>query len=325
MFISTSSLYDAQTQALACCRSDLAGAMAQGNAPNSTSTLQAIARAEAAGIEGAVAGAFYARGELNNQGTPYGFFSQPLEGRADGFAVLIDINLREAAFNRVLAYLEEGFFLDKYTKTLTVELMTYNGQRRYLCALAVTFAFTPGGNIEIDYSANTVNAQPYYYDAHDASAERVYYLRVSMEALFVLLVLLMLFMEVVDLFRCVAATGSVHGYFASVWNYVDLASITLMCVCVVFWGTMLGRFSDFDVSHRYDVYLNNNQAARLLELDQGGSPLTAFSNVVHEFGTIVAMHVLYITFHGVNIFLCLLRFLKYCDFQPRMGVVNAKP
>jgi hypothetical protein len=31
-----------------------------------------------------------------------------VDGREDGFSVLVDINLREAAFNRIMAYLEVG-------------------------------------------------------------------------------------------------------------------------------------------------------------------------------------------------------------------------
>ena len=102
MFISTSSLYDDQTQSLACCRSEIGGQLAQGNAVNSTETLDAIKREESDGIEGATVGAFYAKSELNKQGTPYGFFSQPIDGRDEGFTVLVDINLREEAFNRVM-------------------------------------------------------------------------------------------------------------------------------------------------------------------------------------------------------------------------------
>jgi|AntAceMinimDraft_5_1070358.scaffolds.fasta_scaffold20682_2 hypothetical protein len=318
VFISTSSLYDAQVQNLVCCRSDVAGQFAQGNAANSTLT----AGAEMDDTDGAKEGAFYARSELNKQGTPFGFFSQSLDGRVDGFAVLVDINLREAAFSRVMAYLEEGFFLDQYTKTLSVELLTYNGQHRYLCALVVTFTFTEGGQIEIDYSTNTADVQPYFYDRNDKGAERMFNLRVGMEAFFVLLVFLMLLVEVMELVQCVVATGSVTGYFASLWNYIDLTSIALLSVCIAFWGLMLTRFVTFTTLHRYDVYLDNSQAARLLEMGQGGSPLRAFVDMVNDFNTIVNMQVLYVTFHGVNIFLCLLRFLKHCDFQPRMGVVT---
>ena len=103
VFISTSSLFDPQTQSLACCRSEIGGQLAQGNAVNSTETLDAIRREESdGGIEGATVGAFYAKSELNKQGTPYGFFSQPIDGRDKGFTVLVDINLREEAFNRVM-------------------------------------------------------------------------------------------------------------------------------------------------------------------------------------------------------------------------------
>jgi hypothetical protein len=39
-------------------------------------------------------------------------------------------------------------------------------------------------------------------------------------------------------------------------------------------------------------------------------------------GQIIVVQVLYNTLNGINIFLSLLRFLKYCDFQPRLGVVT---
>jgi hypothetical protein len=186
----------------------------------------------------------------------------------------------------------------------------------------VTFEFTAGGNIEIDYTTNAANAQPYFFDKGDKGAERMVHLRMFVEALFVLLVLLTLLMEVVELVQCVLVTGSIQGYFASVWNYIDLISIGFFCTCIILWGVMLESFNSFETMHRYDVYLDNNQAARLLELGQGGSPMREFISVVNKFRDIVEIRVLYITFHGVNIFLCLLRFLKYCDFQPRMGVVT---
>jgi hypothetical protein len=53
-----------------------------------------------------------------------------------------------------------------------------------------------------------------------------------------------------------------------------------------------------------------NQAARLLEMNQGGAAMREFVGMVNDFNDIMAHQVLYITFHGINIFLCLLRFLK---------------
>ena len=68
----------------------------------------------------------------------------------------------------VAAYLEEGFFLDRFTKMLTVEIIMYNGNNRYLCNLVVEFEFTEGGNILVEYSAEAANSQPYWYNSAGA-------------------------------------------------------------------------------------------------------------------------------------------------------------
>ena len=61
----------------------------------------------------------------------------------------------------------------------------------------------------------------------------------------------------------------------------------------------------------------------MLELKDGGTHLETFvSDVVDSFDAIIQIQGAYATMNGINIFLCLLRFLKYCDFQPRMGVVT---
>ena len=98
-------------------------------------------------------------------------------------------------------------------------------------------------------------------------------------------------MEIVELIQCIIATGSVKGYFESIWNYVDVLSITLFCVSIAMWGAMVTQFRKFNTLHRYDVYLNNNQAARLLELKAGGAAMQDFVSVVNDFNDIMANQV----------------------------------
>ena len=93
--------------------------------------------------------------------------------REAGFAVVIDINLRENAFNKLIEYLEDGFFIDKYTKNLKVEVLTYNGELRYFCNLVVDFDFSQGGNIQVEYSADSAATQPYYHDPDDETGALV--------------------------------------------------------------------------------------------------------------------------------------------------------
>ena len=181
--------------------------------------------------------------------------------------------------------------MDHFTKMLTVELIMYNGNNRYLCNLVVEFEFTEGGNILVEYSAEAANSQPYWYDSDDNGAQRAYNLRIIFESIFVLLVFGTLVIEVVELIQCVIATGSVKGYFASIWNYVDVFSIALFCVSIAMWGAMVTQFNKFDTLHRYDVYLNNNQAARLLELKAGGAAMQDFVSAVNDFNAIMATQV----------------------------------
>ena len=82
---------------------------------------------------------YYENSEINSRGVPYGFYSVEFGRRETGFPILIDVNAEETAFNKVITYLEEGFYLDKYTKSLKVEILTYNADLRYFCRYVSNF------------------------------------------------------------------------------------------------------------------------------------------------------------------------------------------
>ena len=178
VFISTSRLYDPEAKNKMCCRPE--------------SDAQGGSNASDPGFK------FYKNSELNVRGVPYGFYPT-LEGREAGFAVVIDINLRENAFNKLIEYLEDGFFIDKYTKNLKVEVLTYNGELRYFCNLVVDFDFSQGGNIQVEYSADSAATQPYYHDPDDETEVNNYNLRCLLEAVFCLFVLSAMFTELTEL------------------------------------------------------------------------------------------------------------------------------
>eukprot|EP00897_Mesotaenium_endlicherianum_P009729 jgi/Mesen1/8785/ME000527S08295 len=53
---------------------------------------------------------------------------RPAVGYPDGFSVIFDINLSHDQAAARLQYLEDGFFIDNGTRSLLVQLVTYNGQ-----------------------------------------------------------------------------------------------------------------------------------------------------------------------------------------------------
>jgi len=269
--------------------------------------------------------AYYESSEINPMGVPYGFYSVDFENRENGFPILIDINAAEDAFNRVITYLEEGFYLDKYSKSFTVEILTYNGDLRYFCRYVSEFSFTQGGSIIVQSTADAMDSQPYYYDPNDKQAESFYLVRRVFEAIFCASCLFTLSIELFQLCAAVWKDGHPGAYFSSVWNYIELASIGMHIGTILMWVLHVEAVRKFDTKLSYDVYVDpqHTQEARFLKFAEDGSTLKYFvDNVMDDFVAILNNRGIYVTVNGINIFLCLLRFFKAADFQPKLGIVT---
>ena len=268
---------------------------------------------------------YYESSEMNPRGVPYGFYSVDFEKREKGFPIFIDINAAENAFNRVMTYLENGFYLDKYTKSFTVEILTYNGDLRYFCRYVSEFSFTQAGSILVKSTADAMDSQPYYYDPNDKQAESLYIVRRVFEAIFCVSCLLTLSVELFQLIVAVWIDGHPGAYFSSIWNYIELASIAMHICTVVMWVLHVEAMRKFDAKLSYDVYVDpqHSQEARFLKFDENGSTLKYFvDKVMDDFVVILNNRGIYVTINGINIFLCLLRFFKAADFQPKLGIVT---
>jgi hypothetical protein len=267
---------------------------------------------------------YYESSEIN-RGVPYGFYSVDFERRENGFPILIDINAAEDAFNRVITYIEEGFYLDKYTKSFTVEILTYNGDLQYFCRYVSEFSFTQAGSILVASTANAMDSQPYYYDPNDKQANSFYLIRRVFEAIFCVSCLFTLSIELFQLSAAVWKDGHPGAYFSSVWNYIELASIGMHIGTIMMWVLHVEAVRKFDTKLNYDVYVDpqHRQEARFLKFAGDGSTLKYFvDNVMDEFVAILNNRGIYVTINGINIFLCLLRFFKAADFQPKLGIVT---
>ena len=268
---------------------------------------------------------YYESSEINPMGVPYGFYGVDFERRENGFPILIDINAAEDAFNRVITYIEEGFYLDKYTKSFTVEILTYNGDLKYFCRYVSEFSFTQAGSILIASTANAMDSQPYYYDPNDKQAKSFYLIRRVFEAIFCVSCLFTLSIELFQLSAAVWKDGHPGAYFSSVWNYIELASIGMHIGTIMMWVLHVEAVRKFDTKLNYDVYVDpqHRQEARFLKFAGDGSTLKFFvDNVMDDFVAILSNRVIYVTINGINIFLCLLRFFKAADFQPKLGIVT---
>lgn len=247
---------------------------------------------------------------------PHGFRHTDTPGFSDGFPVFVENNLSQEQAARLMTYLQEGLFLDPLrTKKLTAILLTYNGELEYFCLSRVEFDFE-GGAIHVSHSTNSLRLDLYSGSEGDN-------LRLAGEIILAVLIMVSLAVETLDLVETTRAAGTVAAYFASFWNYIDVASLAIfVATTVIWWSTYFKHTSKFSPSETYDVYENNKQPANFLTLADGGRGLDQAALMYSDVTTIVGLYQLYAALHGINIVLSLLRMLKLMDFQPRLGVIT---
>ena len=113
------------------------------------------------------ASALYQQTELNSFNTPFGFFPDPLPDGTDGtgkstvFSVFFDVNMGQQRTEELLTRLTDGFFFDELTKSVTVELVTFNSHLNSFSSVLVALAFTEAGEILVNSRIDTVIVELY--------------------------------------------------------------------------------------------------------------------------------------------------------------------
>jgi len=287
---------------------------------------------------------------FNDNQVPYGFhyfsFSKN-SAYQNGFPVFFDINLNEkSALENYFGYVQQGYYIDEdRTKEVTAQLLTYNAELRTFANIKITWTFAVAGKIEIKHSIQAVRVE-LYTNTQDK-------IRLAMEIMMAVFSVMALALELSELIESRQKYGTIKAYFRSAWNYVDLLSITIQIVCVIYWWIFVFAYAlPFDVSDkpggRYDVYADLDAKANFLRLggscyDDGAIPegesaaqnaincdpnlvrgkamqdLGGMLGDIQACGDILAF---YMTLSGINIILMISRSLKLMDFQPRLGIVT---
>lgn len=78
-----------------------------------------------------------------------------MQGYAPGFPVLLSTRMSQHRSADALQYLLDGNYLDKQSKRLTAELLTYNGDLQVVGYTRITFDWQQDGSIKGDCCANS--------------------------------------------------------------------------------------------------------------------------------------------------------------------------
>eukprot|EP00854_Cymbomonas_tetramitiformis_P015579 gene15579-18470_t len=234
------------------------------------------------------------------------------------FHVWLDINLNAQRAQDMVKYMEDGLYIDDQTKQVTVQLVTYNAQLHFFANSEINFQFedTYGGLINIVKSVQTVNIE--LYTTFSGQVRAVF------EMMFLVLVMLSAVNEGREAYHIYQETGSVAGYFKSGWNYIDITSIGMNFVTLCLWINFI--FTDartFSMEPRYHAMASLTGKGRWLMRNQDN--VEDFDRVINRFQEMSRMtdfQVEYMMQNGLNSFFLIMRILKLCDFQPRMGIIT---
>jgi hypothetical protein len=252
---------------------------------------------------------------FNPRDIPYGFRHKSIPGFSDGFPYFFDINLSADEAERWLDFMNYGLMIDDVkTEKVTAQIVVYNAELGYFGNVMVFFEFTEGGKIEVSHSVNTIKVE--LYESTDD------WVRFAMEILLTIGAVHSVYAEVMDLVESKRTRGSYLAYFSSVWNYIDVASISIHIGTIFMWFTFGWKLAaDFSPDIHYDIYKNLEASAFLPNL-KVPNQMAEMGALFLEMKDLVTYLQLYMTLSGINIILMLARILKLMDFQPRLGVIT---
>lgn len=269
------------------------------------------------GTDPAVTGNFapYCSELYNPRDIPYGFRHKSLPGYDAGFPYFFDINLSADEAQRWVDVMNYGLMIDDIkTQKVSAQIVVYNAELGYFGNVMVFFEFSEGGKVQVTHAVNTIKVELYDSDAD--------MFRLAMEVVLCLGVIWSVYEELMDVFETKKATGTYAAYFASVWNYVDVASIGLHVLTIIMWFTFgLNLAANFAPDIHYDIYKNLEASAFVTNL-KVPNQMVEMGAMFLEMKSLVEYLQLYMTFSGINIMLLLGRILKLMDFQPRLGVIT---
>ena len=238
---------------------------------------------------------FYSPGEINPLGVPYGFFPAPAGSTV--FPVYLDVNVDQTRASEVLAYMQDGFFIDGDTQSVAVEFVSFNQALQFFSYTKVTFIFTEAGEIQVRSRVDTVPVNE--YSTPDD------YFRACLEVLFVINWAVSVHVARREA-RHAWKRGLLGEHMSSMSFIIDFLNFTLSGVQMLFWLILVfGYLLPFSIPARFNVYADLKAPARYFRLDNGGAGLAAAQAAITTVTKMSMLNTLYAMLNGLNIiFLC---------------------
>jgi len=227
------------------------------------------------------------------------------------FNVYLDSRVTETQAKRMLAFMNEGSFIDGFTKQIDVQMVTFNTNVNLFASLIFTFYWETGGGITWDFKLQTV-----FVDIYRGAKGQA---QLILEIVCVIFLAANCVYEMRDIFIGIRVMKPLQ-YFMDPMNVFDWFHLIMMWVGWILWALYYQRASTFEMNAAYPVLADPGAKARLFVTDAENEKI--FLEFVHEIQSASDALAQYVAVSSICVLLFVIRVLKNLDFQPRMGLVT---
>ena len=256
--------------------------------------------------------ALFNTSELNEGGIPNGFYVPTNKKLAKyfGHAVLYQNNLKKFDADRLTSFLQEGFFIDALTKSVSVTYMSFNAYDQSYHKFTTIFSLEfPSGGVKINYEHMSFMVNPYFRNE----------ILIIVQVLYWFLVFLTCGEEILEM---LIACKQGENYFSDGWNFLELGCIALQLFNFVWWFVILRARNNFAPREQYVAYpMQTFKTGGMLH----GRNETAFNEAMqmyYDAEKITRDLAIYETIQTCILFFILVRWFKQLDFHPEFGVIT---
>jgi hypothetical protein len=215
-------------------------------------------------------------------------------------------------------------WIDSQTRDVEVRFAVYNGNYKLFALVQVMFEFDVGGQLEKRIKISVLDLE-----LEECTSNEMKALQSSSTAgclmtdfwsrkwwkylLLIAYVGLTASGELADMWDAYQFMGSPLHYFTDFWNYIDAGQVVAYLICGLYFIVL--RTTDVKIGQRF----NWGPSAPVIDGETGEQALLKITNAITDASVTFAN---YKIISVLNLFLLMVRFFKFCRYQPKLAMVN---
>mmetsp|Transcript_53309 Transcript_53309/g.111263 ORF Transcript_53309/g.111263 Transcript_53309/m.111263 type:complete len:717 (-) Transcript_53309:1437-3587(-) len=234
------------------------------------------------------------------------------KGHGGVYKIYWDSRLSAVSAQKLLSFIQTAGFLDEFTSSIEVEMVTYNPEFAVFGVATFLFNWDLGGNILWDYQYDTVRLDVY--------SGGVGQKRLATDIIFGIMLLIDIGREAKDVYDSIMHDRFFTQYCKSVFKYVNWIHYGFILAGTGTWIELNLMSSAITLSSSYPILANLDAPARpFLTIPESEFDLLT---LVDKLRNLCQIKNRFAALNVLSTLLFIARVLKILDFQPRMALIT---